>query len=209
MEEVHAVRRGLGLDRVHLFGHSWGGWLAIEYMLSNPPGVERLLLASTSSSLPEAAREIGKLKAALPSAVLDTLERHEKNGDYHHPEYEAAAMEFYKRHVCRLDPWPEPLLRSLSNMTTDPVAYETIQGPNEFTINGNLKDWDRTSQLDKIRVPTLVTVGRHDEIGPACARTIHQGIIGSRLEVFERSSHMAMWEETERYLREVGSFLKQ
>ena len=45
VEEVAAVRAALGLERIHLLGHSWGGWLAIEYMLGKPPGVESLILA--------------------------------------------------------------------------------------------------------------------------------------------------------------------
>ena len=50
VREVDTIRAGLGLDRVHILGHSWGGWLAIEYMLGAPQGVEGLVLASTSAS---------------------------------------------------------------------------------------------------------------------------------------------------------------
>jgi proline-specific peptidase len=48
--EVHALRQALRLERIHLFGHSWGGWLAIEYMMTQPAGVDSLTLASTSAS---------------------------------------------------------------------------------------------------------------------------------------------------------------
>jgi len=52
-------------------------------------------------------------------------------------------------------------------------------------------------------------VGRHDEITPACAETIHQGIAGSRLTVFENSAHCAHLEETGAYLATVAAFLAE
>jgi proline iminopeptidase len=207
VEEVTAVRQALDLDRAHLLGHSWGGWLAIEYMMGQPSGIVSLVLASTSASLRQVAEETARLKATLPQEVVHTLQRYEAVGDYHHPEYENVMMEFYKRFVCRLDPWPEPLRRSLQNMTSHPVPYETMQGPNEFTITGNLKDWDRTGRLGEIAVPTLITCGRYDELGPACAETLHRGIPYSEMHIFEQSAHTAHLEETERYLHVVRGFL--
>ncbi len=204
--EVDAVREALGLETVHLLVQSWGGWLAIEYMLTDPRGVIGLVLASTSASIPQFVAEAERLKAALPPEVYETMLRHEAAGELHHPDYEAAVMEFYRRHVCRLDPWPEPLLRTAENLDGNPV-YETMNGPNEFFVIGNLKDWDRTERLGEIRAPTLITVGRHDEITPACAETMHKGIPNSELRVFEESSHTAHLEETDRYLEVVADFL--
>jgi pimeloyl-ACP methyl ester carboxylesterase len=62
-------------------------------------------------------------------------------------------------------------------------------------------------RLSEIRVPTLVTVGRYDEITPACAKTLHRGIPGSKTRVFEESAHVAHLEETEAYVAAVADFL--
>jgi proline-specific peptidase len=207
VEEVATVRTALGLDRIHLLGQSWGGWLAIEYMMGQPEGIVSLILASTSASLSQVAEETSRLKATLPQAVRAVLERYEATGDYHHPEYEEAMMEFYNRFVCRLDPWPDPAMRTLNNLTTNPVPYETMQGPNEFTITGNLKDWDRSDRLGEITVPTLITCGRYDELGPACAETLHQGIPNSEVQIFEQSAHMAHLEEMALYHQVLQAFL--
>ena len=204
--EVSAVRRSLDLERVHLLGQSWGGWLALEYLTTRPQGLASLTLASTSASIPEFVREAGRLKAALPAETRNTLQRYELAGDLQHPDYEAAVLEFYKRHLCRLDPWPDALVRSIKNIEGNPV-YETMNGPNEFTVIGNLKDWDRTASLERIDVPTLITVGRYDEITPKCAQTLHQGIPGSDLHIFERSAHTAHLEEPEEYIHVVRDFL--
>jgi L-proline amide hydrolase len=55
---------------------------------------------------------------------------------------------------------------------------------------GTLKDWDITSRLGEIVLPTLVMSGRHDEATPAIAQTVHRGIDGSESVLFEESSHM-------------------
>jgi proline iminopeptidase len=86
-------------------------------------------------------------------------------------------------------------------------VYHTMNGPNEFTIIGTIRDWDVTDQLPKIRLPTLVTVGRYDEVTPRVAESIHRGIRGSKLVRFEKSAHLAMWEERAKYIGVVRDFL--
>jgi proline-specific peptidase len=107
--EIDTVRAALGLDRIHLFGQSWGGWLAIEYMSGSSEGITSLILASTSASIAEFSNECALLRTALPPDVRDALARHEAIGDFEAPEYQAAAGEFYTRHLCRLATWPDSL----------------------------------------------------------------------------------------------------
>lgn len=204
--EVDQLRQALGLSHVHLLGHSWGGWLAIEYLLGQPAGVVSVVLASTSASLPQVIGEIQRLKAQLPHDIHEVMNRYEAIGDFVNAEYQAAVMEFYKRYLCRLDPWPDCLMRSVANIDGNQV-YLAMNGPNEFTIVGNLKDWERRDRLHEISVPILVTVGGHDEVPLPCAQTIHNGIRGSELAVFDQSSHMAMLEETDAYIRRLVDFL--
>ena len=204
--EIDEVRRGLGLDEIHLLGQSWGGWLAIEYMLGRPAGVRRLILANTSASTAQFVAEAAKLKAALPGDLPETLARCEAAGDFHSPEYTAAVMAFYRRHVCRLPEWPDCVNRTVANLEGNQV-YETMNGPNEFTVVGTLQGWDREARLGEISLPTLVLVGRHDEIPPACARALHEGIPNSELVIFEASSHMPHLEEPDLFRRVVSGFL--
>ena len=208
VREVDEVRAALGLESVHLLGQSWGGWLGIEYMLSQPAGVQRLVLASTSASMPQYKAETRRLREDLPVDVQQALDKYEALGDYHNPEYEEAVMAFYQKHVCRLPEWPDCVMRTVANLENNPV-YETMNGPNEFTTIGNLKDWDRTERLNEIQVQTLITVGQYDEVTPACAETLRAGIPNSRLVVFEDSAHLAHVEEQARYLEVVRDFLDE
>jgi proline-specific peptidase len=206
VEEISVVRAALGLDQVHLLGQSWGGFLALEYLLTDPPGVRSAVLSSTAASIPQAVGEMTRLRQALPDGLYDVMLRHEARGDYHHPEYEMAVLTFYLRHLIRLPEIPDAVLRSLANLDGNRV-YEVMNGPNEFTISGTLRDWDRIPDLPRISTPTLITVGAYDELTPACAQTLHDGLADARLEIFADSAHMAHWEERERFMSVVGAFL--
>ena len=203
--EVGAVRRGLGLDRVHLLGHSWGGMLALEYALTQPAGLAGLVLASTTASAPQWITEADRLRAELPPEVRETLRRHEAAGTTDDPAYQDAMMVFYRRHVCRLTPWPDHVERSFARMREE--VYGTMWGPSEFHATGTLRDWDVTDRLAEISVPTLVTAGRHDEATPRLAETLRRGIPGAEVAIFEESAHLAHTEEPERYREVLTDFL--
>jgi proline-specific peptidase len=208
VEELDQVRAALGLERCHLLGQSWGGWLAIEYMARGRTGIVGLVLASTSAGIPQFTAEARRLIEQLPEPHRSVLIERGARGEYDHPEYQDAVMAFYERHLCRAQPWPEAMVRSAAELDGNQV-YLTLNGPTEFDVIGPLRDWDRTASLPSIRVPTLVTCGRYDEITPACSETIAAGIEGSRLVVFGHSGHVAHLEEPEVYAQTVELFLRE
>jgi proline iminopeptidase len=205
MDDLEALRTRLRLGPVHLFGSSYGGMLAVAYTLRHPDGVRSLISASGLVDVPFTVREMHRLKRELPAPIPETMERYERLGEFQNPEYLAAVMQFYRRHLCRLDPWPPEVQYSLDHLSLP--KYGTMNGPNEFTITGTMKDWDQTALLGQIRTPTLITAGRFDEITPTIAESIHRGIAGSEYVVFEESSHTAFWEERPRYMDVLRNFL--
>ena len=207
VEEVEIVRASLGFGTMHVLGQSWGSFLALDYAIHFPDRVRGLILASGAASTAECVTGMDSLRAQLPAEMIVTLDRYEATGDTDNPAYKAVVDVLYHRHLCRLDPWPEVFRESSSRLAL-PV-YTTMWGPNEFTCTGNLRSWDRTDRLGEINVPTLITVGRYDEVVPSCAETMHLGIAGSRLVVFEESAHLAHLEEPERYLQVLRTFLQE
>jgi proline iminopeptidase len=205
VEEVEGVRGALGLGKVHLLGSSYGGALTIATALKYQRRLKSLVITGGLASVPLTVREMRRLLDRLPAKVRSTLAKYEAAEDYENPRYLAAVMEFYRRHVRRLPVWPREVVYSFDHISK-PVYY-SMNGPNEFTIIGTIKDWDVTDQLPTIRLPTLVTVGRYDEVTPRVAEAIHRGIRGSRLVRFEKSAHLAMWEERARYIEVVRDFL--
>jgi len=204
-EEVEGFRKAMNLGKVNLFGSSFGGALALQYALKYQRNIKKLIIAGGLASVPETVAEMNRLKKTLPKDVQETLAKHEARWAFMNPEYLKAVEVFYRNFVCRLPEWPDEVSRSLNDMSI-PV-YWTMNGPNEFTIIGNLRNWDITARLPEIKVPTLVTVGRYDEVTPKVAETIHKGISGSKLVVFENSAHLTMWDEKESYLKTVRDFV--
>ncbi len=209
IEEVNAVRAALGLDHVHVLGQSWGGMLGMEYALTRPNGLESLTVASSPASMIQWVQEAKRLREDLPSDVQGALLKHEESGTFNDPQYLAAMQVFYDRHVCRIVPNPDYVARSFASIVVNPEVYHTMNGPSEFHVIGTLREWDIIDRLGEICVPTLVTSGRFDEATPLIARTVHEGIAGSRWEMFEASSHMPHAEEPERYMAVLDSFLEE
>jgi proline-specific peptidase len=114
---------------------------------------------------------------------------------------------FYKRHVCRLDPWPGYVTRAFEKLGVQ--VYNVMNGPSEFHVIGKFKDWDIRDRLHEITVPTLVTSGRYDEATPLIAETVSRGISGAEWVIFEHSSHMPHAEEAERYMQVLDGFLRK
>ncbi|HEY5858026.1 MAG TPA: proline iminopeptidase-family hydrolase [Aldersonia sp.] len=204
--EIAAVRDGLGLDRIHLLGHSAGGWLALEYALGRPAGLAGLVLADTCASIPAYAAVTRRLMESLPTDVHEVIDRHEAAGTTDDPEYVQATMVYYGRWLCRLDPWPNHLLASYSSWNED--VYATMFGTN-WNVTGNLKDWDVTDRLGELDLPVLVTSGVYDEMTPELIAPLVDGIRGAESVVFQNSAHLPMVEEPQRFREVVGSFLRR
>lgn len=204
--ELGQLREALGLERVHILGQSWGSMLLVDYMLTQPDGVESITLASPCTSIPMWLADTNLLRSQLPAEVREVLDRCEAAGDLRSEEYGEATLEFYRRHLCRLDPWPMAMQRSMAKAST--IVYNAMWGPTEFNMTGgNLRYYDRTPQLGQITVPALWTCGRYDEAQPETVEHYRDCLPGSELVVFEQSSHTAHLEEREAYMRVLRDFL--
>ena len=207
VEEVETVRKELGIVNFHLLGQSWGGWLSIEYALTYPDEIRSLILANTCGDLQHLTTELNRMREALGSETVAMMLHHEAMGTIDHPEYQAAITILNYRHVCRLKEWPSSLLASVDDWNMGP--YGTMQGPNEFLYIGNLKDWNRISDMDSLEMPTLIITGTHDEIGPACASRMNNVLPNSEVVVFHNSSHVPFYEEPDLYFKELQIFLSK
>jgi proline iminopeptidase len=206
VEELAVVQAALGLTRPHLFGNSWGGWLALQYTLDRRPQLASLILSSSPPSVPRWITDCAQLRAQLDQPVRDVLDRHEAGGYFSCPEYLWAITQFYRRHLCRQDPWPDCVERTFAGLGGD--VYLTMWGPSEFgPVTGHLRDWDITARLPEIGVPALVTGGRYDEARPGHVAVLAEGLHDAELVIFENSSHMAFIEERGHYIQVVSDFL--
>lgn len=206
--EVDAVVRALDLDGFHLFGNSWGGMLAQQYVLdAAPERAASLTISNSIASIPAFANMVVRLKSELDPATQAAIDQHEAAGTTHAPEYQAAIRTWNETYLCRVHPWPHELEDAFRNMGAE--IFETMFGPSDFHIVGTIRDWDVIARLSEIALPTLVLAGRYDECVPEHMWEMHQRIAGSRFELFESSAHMPFIEEPDKFDAVMRDFLRQ
>lgn len=211
--ELETVRQGFGLGPVHLFGQSWGGILALQYVLDHPEGVKSLILSNTGASVPEIFLGMTQLRLDLGPDTFATMIKHESAETYEDPEYEALVHELYARHLRRATPFdPERSLAELKEHVLPLLAdlgpaYFSMWGPHEFLCAGSLLDWDVTDRLCEISVPTLILCGWFDEVAVDCHRTLADRIPDNEFLIFGNSSHCTILEkESDAYLGAIRNF---
>lgn len=206
-EEVEQVRAALGLENFYLYGQSWGGMLGIEYALKYQHHLKGLVISNMTASIPAYVEYINELRRQLPAEIISVLEKYEAKGDYNAPEYqEVMFKQIYTKHLCRLDPWPEPVERAFRHLNAK--VYNTMQGPNEFVVIGTFKDWNRWSDLHTIKVPTLVIGARHDTMRVEEIQREGKLIPNSRVAICENGSHLSMYDDQEAYFQHLIKFIK-
>jgi proline iminopeptidase len=212
VDEVEQVRQALGLDRSNfvLFGQSWGGILAMEYALHHQAHLKGLIVSNMMSSCPAYntyAHEV--LMPTMDQGALAEIKGFEARAETGDPRYGELLMEHhYVDHVLRMPAgeWPESVTRSFADI--NPQIYVSMQGPSELGLSGKLSDWDRTDDLGRIEVPTLVIGARHDTMDPAFMRMMAGRFPNGRYLECPKGSHLAMWDDTETYFGGLIEFLQ-
>ncbi len=179
LDELEALVKELGFDRFHLYGHSWGGMLALEYVLGGREGVCSMILVGTIASREKCMRYLGPMQAA-------------------------AGDRYYELHQCRMQPLPECLQRARRGVGR---RVNEVMAGDSSGLRGVIGRWDVTARLGEIDMPTLILSGRYDSAAPEVVADLHRGIRGARWVIFEESSHHPQLEEPEAFLSEVDRFL--
>ncbi|WP_040209026.1 proline iminopeptidase-family hydrolase [Neobacillus jeddahensis] len=206
LEELGQIRQALNIDEVHILGHSWGTTLAAAYYLTKPSGVKSIIFSSPCLSAPLWEQDQKKNLQMLPADIQETIKRCEEQGTTDSAEFAAAIEVFSKHFVNRLEDKPEWLEQKPADYRNAEI-YQIMWGPSEFTVLGNLREFDCTPQLKELTCPTLYTCGRFDEATPDTTEYYSRLTPGSSFHVFENSAHMPYIEETDEYLTVIGHFL--
>ncbi|CDO74665.1 hypothetical protein BN946_scf184828.g5 [Trametes cinnabarina] len=186
--ELENLLQHLGIqDDYDLYGHSWGGMLGGRFAIRQPPGLKRLIIANAPA----------------------TINKHEAEGTTDDKDYQDAVMCFYRRYVCRIEPWPREVSKVFESIEQDPTVYSTMIGPSEFFVTGSLKNWTLLGggHLHNIKAPTLLLNGRFDEAQDSVMCPFFRDIPNVQWHTFKNSSHMPHHEEREEFMEVVSNFL--
>ena len=205
VNELDSLRSHLGCTQWHVFGHSWGTILALEYYRAHPDHVASLTFGSAVFDIPAYQRRARDLVGTLPLATQRVIEKAETEGAFEDSAYQAAMNEFYGLYLFR-----HPVEADLDSTfaTANEAIYNYMQGPSEFTITGTLKDYDVRAFLPHIAVPTLFTVGEFDEVGPELVQGFADSVPNAKYVVFPGAAHITTWDARDENVRVVREFLR-
>jgi proline iminopeptidase len=204
VDELDSLRSFFGINKWHVFGHSWGTILAIEYYRAHPDYVASLTFGSAVFDIPAYAKRAKQLLTTLPDSLQQAISKAETVGNYQDPLYQEAMNQFYSLYLVK-----HPIQADMDSTwaTYNAGIYIYMQGPSEFTITGTLKNYNSTSFLSQIKVPALFTVGEFDEVGPELVKSFADKVPNSRYILFAGSAHMTPWDAREENVKAVQDFL--
>lgn len=211
VEEVEQVRQALGLggESFYLYGQSWGGILAIEYALKYQQHIKGLIISNMMASIPaynEYAETV--LMPGMDQTVLAEIKEYESAGDYESQRYMDLLFEHhYIEHVLRmpLEEWPDPVNRAFKHLNAE--IYVPMQGPSELGASGKLEQWDRTTDLNEISVPTLVIGAQYDTMEPGHMEWMAGAVQNGRYLHCPNGSHLAQYDDQETYFDGLIDFI--
>jgi proline iminopeptidase len=216
VEDVEAVRTALNLGKISLLGHSYGGVLAQAYAFKYQENLSHLILCSTFHSTKQLNEVFQKQLAAMSPELRGRIQNMEKAGlfghgkDYEKNRYTAEYMQaawgegyFPYLYQKRPDPNYEP-----SFAGTSWTLYREMWGSHgEFVVDGNLVSVEYGDRLGSLTVPTLITVGDHDECDPSIAQDMQSKIPGSKLVILPESGHMTFVDQPAMFIKSVNDFV--
>jgi len=204
VEDMDAVRRHLGLRRINILGHSWGGLLAVHYAVRHPLNVRSLMLVNSSGLTSEAQQDFFKnLDEMRTDVEKDELKSIEDN-----PAYAMGALDLHKR---RDEIYMRPYFFDSENIAK--MNYEisplTVKNGHDVRtwIWKYLLNYDIRPQASRIHVPTLILHSDNDVIPLKVAEETNETIPGSEMYVMDDSGHYSFVEQNEEFLKEIRRFL--
>ncbi|MFB4159678.1 alpha/beta fold hydrolase [Geomicrobium sp. JSM 1781026] len=196
VEDLESLRQYLGLGKVWIFGHSYGGMVAQGYSTQYEQHLDGLFLITTAGhgNFMQMAKEIVDDRGSKEhTAYCNKLWAGELNTD-----------EDLQRFYELMGPW-----YSMKSAEKRPVTYRSKEALNRG-FGGFLRDMDYIEALKDVRVPALIIAGQHDWITPPAANEeIAKAMPNGEYRLFENSSHKVMVDEPERFHYEMVSFLER
>jgi len=214
VDEVEQVRKAIGADssNFYVLGNSWGGMLAMEYALKYQQNMKAVIVADMVASIPDYNKyAYSVLAKQMDPKVFAEIMDIEKRKDFDNPRYEELLTpNFYQQHICRLNPWPDPVVRCFMHLNSTKVSkqiYVMMQGPSEFGASGRLANWDVKDRLKEIKIPTLMVGAKYDTMDPKAMEEQSKMVQHGRYLYCPNGSHMCMWDDQKVFMSGVISFI--
>jgi pimeloyl-ACP methyl ester carboxylesterase len=206
VEDLEGLRRGLGLERVQLVGHSAGAYLAALYAAAHPESTSSVVLLHPGPPLmPELMQRFGKEMAARRTPADNDARRALEES----AEFQSSAPAVLERHQLNTF---LPFFRDRATIERVSLGFTAItaanvqKGPERMV--GSLGALDPMRRFASIRCPTLVVHAELDPIPVEWTRTLASAIPAADFKVIPGASHFSMIEDAKSLRSAVVPWLR-
>ena len=199
-DEIDALRAFLGHERMILFGHSFGSFIAQEYALRHGNHLDGLILCATTPVLDY--QDVTMMNAQM-RGTAEQVQAVVKL--FTEPVADDAAFRQLWMKILPLYFHPyDPRVGTAMDITTRYSAEAFNQAARNCVPTFNT-----LSRLSEIAAPTLILAGRHDWIMPPTqgAERIHAAVPSSKVVIFENSGHFPFIEEADPFVATVKDWI--
>jgi proline-specific peptidase len=207
-DDADELRRQLRLGRVHLFGHSYGGALALQAAVRHSRAWSSVVVSSGFASM-RTLWKGGRQRVSQLSTVNRRAWLRDDRTGVSTPASARAVEEFRRRFMehSANRPYEVWLTFSHANLRIlNAMGFATPRLYDAGYRRGTMAGWDITPELPRLRMPVLITVGQFDHVTPTCAREIHRLVPHSRLVVAHGEGHLPFFEGRDHYVSLLRDF---
>jgi proline iminopeptidase len=182
----------------------------MEYALKYQQHLKGLIVSNMMASVPKYNEYAEKvLMPAMDQKVLAEVKALEAKKQYDNPRYmELLIPAHYELHLLRMPQadWPDGVKRAFKHI--NPAVYIPMQGPSELGASGKIEKWDRSADLKKITVPTLVVGAKYDTMDPKYMKWMSEQLPKGRYLDCPNGSHLALYDDQVTWFDGVIRFIK-
>ncbi len=204
VEDLEAIRRHFGMDRLTLLGHSWGGLLAGLYASQHPDHIERMLLIGP---MPASAEP---MRLFTPMARLDSIANQDRIRNLRayragQADSTKACWNYYALWARGYVTAPVQARRMWGDMCNVPQA--AMLNPTGSYPLRSLGAWNITAALGQVNAPVLVLHGEQDPVPLSSAEAWAAALPNGRLFVIPNSGHIPHVDQPSTFFTAAEAFL--
>lgn len=204
VDQVSALLQHLKITSFDLYGHSFGTMLAMDFYLQHPDNIRSIVLASPCMRTQTWVSDADVLMQGLPDTARAALQALAKGLQTDSTQLAHALDLYYGSFYNRKKPLSPYVDSSLRLQALN--VYRHMWGPEEFVATGNLKNYDRTGDLSKLKVPVLFTAGQYDAARPATVMYYQSLVKGASFVEIMDAGHSTMTDNIDADIKAARAF---
>lgn len=205
LNDIEAIRKAFNLDKISVLGHSWGGFLAMQYTIEHPEHVDKLILSNSSPATSDGYALFGQEYMRRMGPYQEELDKIRSSQGFR--DGDSCVMEqFYRlifRQYCYI-----PEKANLLNLWMTSIASLNGAKVSEIIRENVLdKSFNLNNGLKSLKVSVLILHGDVDPIPSSTAQAIHDNIPNSKYILMKNCGHFPYVEDPNTYFKHINNFL--